>query len=198
MMKQKLMNVLIMVLAVAAVVGGVALFSDWVAPGEANQPAAVVTAPVQDDVHEDTTAAPAPSGDAADTDIPVAEGTDPAAVQGEDTTVAQGGLAALNIPVLPVVQETAAEATLIGRWQMTRECVNETIGYGDAVCVLEFAEDGQCTHTLTLMGYTQTETAAYTWEDGVLTVNDTFTEYELNGDSLVIKDDVIRTYFRVK
>ena len=50
-MKQKLLHVLIMVLAVAAVVAGVALFSDWVAPQEDTAPlaTAVATSPVQNE-----------------------------------------------------------------------------------------------------------------------------------------------------
>lgn len=187
-----------MVLAVAAVVGGVALFSDWVAPGEGNQPAAIVTGPVQDAVHEETVDAPAADGNAEDGNIPSEEGGEPVTVQEETAASAENGLAALNIPVLPVVQEAAAEATLLGRWQMTQECVNEFLGFGDAACMLEFTEDGQCIQTVTLMGYTQTETAAYTWENDVLTVNDVITEYELNGDSLVIKGDVTLTYVWVK
>lgn len=199
--KQKLMHVLIMVLAVAAVVGGVALFSDWVAPGEGKQPAAVVTGSVQDTVNEETTAAPAEDGNAADANIPSEESGEAVSVQEGSTASAAGGLAALNIPVLPQAQEAVAEtaeATLLGRWQMTQECVNEFIGFGDAVCMLEFTEDGQCIQTVTLMGYTQTETAAYTWENDVLTVNDETAEYVLNGDSLVITGDVTLTYFRVK
>lgn len=221
-MKKNLMHVVIMVLAVAAVVAGVALFSGWIAPeAKTDVPVTALQAvvPVQD-------AAPAVVPEAAAQQTEVKEEAVP--VIEESTAVPEeNGLAAMiNLPanlteatpvpvveepavpakepedagavILPVVEEMA-EPTLIGRWQMDQECLNAMIGYGEATCTLEFTEDGKMVQELTVMGYTEPTLGTYTWEKGgELTVNDTPVEYVLESDRLIIKAEMETSYSRQK
>lgn len=219
-MKQKFLHVLIMVLAVAAVVGGVALFSDWVAPLEETAPlaTAVATSPVQNepmDVNEPV----ADGADAAPVEVTV---VDPAEIKdliersgGEDVTVTMyvfetdpetGRPVFTVVDDVPDIQladlmggEEATEDTIFGRWQMTPECVAELYGFGDVICVMELTEDGTFTNTLTVMDYNETHTATYTVEGNTIIVDGTAAEYLLDGDRLTIKaGGVEQTFARVK
>lgn len=215
-MKQKLMHVLIMVLAVAAVVGGVALFSNWVAPKGETVPAepAAAAIPVQNepmDVNEPV----ADGADAAPVEVTV---VDPAEIKdlieqssGEDAIVSMYVYetdSQTGQPVLKLVDGTldmqlsdlmggveATEATIIGRWQMTPECADELYGFGDVFCVMELTEDGTFTYTLTVMGYNDTHTATYTVEGNTIIVDGTAAEYMLDGDRLTIKAGGIEQSF---
>lgn len=220
-MKQKLLHVLIMVLAVAAVVGGVALFSDWVAPREETAPlaTAVATSPVQNEP-----VANEPAADDAAAAPVVVTVVDPAEIKdliehssGEDATVTVQFVPVddpqTEQPVFTVVDDVpdvqladlmggveATEATIIGHWQMTPECVAELYGIGDVGCTLLLTEDGQFNHTLTAMGmYVYTKTGTYTVEGNTIIVDETTAEYVLDGDQLTIKaDGVEQTYARMK
>lgn len=216
-MKQKLMHVLIMVLAVAAVVGGVALFSNWVAPKGETVPAepAVTAIPVQNepmDVNEPV----ADGADAAPVEVTV---VDPAEIKdlieqssGEDATVSMYVYetdSQTGQPVLKFVDGTldmqlsdlmggveATEATIIGHWQMTPECVAELYGIGDVGCTLLLTEDGQFNYTLTSMGmYVYTRTGTYTVEGNTIIVDGTAAEYMLDGDRLTIKAGGVEQIF---
>ncbi len=215
-MKQKLMHVLIMVLAVAAVVGGVALFSNWVAPKGETVPAepAAAAIPVQNepmDVNEPV----ADGADAAPVEVTV---VDPAEIKdlieqssGEDATVSMYVYetdSQTGQPVLKFVDGTldmqlsdlmggveTTEATIIGHWQMTPECADELYGFGDVFCVMELTEDGTFTYTLTVMGYNDTHTATYTVEGNTIIVDGTAAEYMLDGDRLTIKAGGVEQIF---
>ena len=215
-MKQKLLHVLIMVLAVAAVVAGVALFSDWVAPQEDTAPlaTAVATSPVQNepmDVNEPV----ADGADAAPVEVTVVV---PAEIKdliehsgGEDATVSMYVYetdSQTGQPVLKLVDgtldmqlldlmggEEVTEATIIGRWQMTPECAAELYGFGDVFCVWELTEDGTFTYTLTVMDYNDTHTATYTVEGNTIIVDGTAAEYMLDGDRLTIKAGGVEQIF---
>lgn len=215
-MKQKLMHVLIMVLAVAAVVGGVALFSNWVAPKGETVPVepAAAAIPVQNepmDVNEPV----ADGADAAPVEVTV---VDPAEIKdlieqssGEDATVSMYVYetdSQTGQPVLKFVDGTldmqlsdlmggveATEATIIGNWQMTPECAAELYGFGDVFCVMELTEDGTFTYTLTVMGYNDTHTATYTVEGNTIIVDGTAAEYMLDGDRLTIKAGGVEQIF---
>ena len=214
-MKQKFLHVLIMVLAVAAVVAGVALFSDWVAPREETAPlaTAVATSPVQNE----------PDGNeiiAVDAAAPVVVTVvEPAEIKdliehsgGEDATVTVQSVPVdepqTEQPVFTVVDDVpdvqladlmggveATEATIIGRWQMTPECVDELYGFGDVFCVMELTEDGTFTYTLTVMDYNDTHTATYTVEGNTIIVDGTAAEYMLDGDRLTIKAGGVEQIF---
>lgn len=214
-MKQKLLHVLIMVLAVAAVVAGVALFSDWVAPQEDTAPlaTAVATSPVQNEPVANEPAA----DDAAAAPVEVTVVV-PAEIKdlmehssGEDATVSMYVYetdSQTGQPVLKLVDGTldmqlsdlmggveATEATIIGRWQMTPECVDELYGFGDVFCVMELTEDGTFTYTLTVMDYNDTHTATYTVEGNTIIVDGTTAEYVLDGDRLTIKAGGVEQIF---
>lgn len=214
-MKQKLLHVLIMVLAVAAVVGGVALFSDWVAPREETAPlaTAVATSPVQNEPDGNEPAA----DDAAAAPVEVTV-VDPAEIKdliersgGEDVKVtmyvyetdSQTGRPVFTVvDDVPDIQladlmggEEVTEATIIGRWQMTPECVAELYGFGDVFCVMELTEDGTFTYTLAVMDYNETHTATYTVEGNTIIVDGTTAEYMLDGDRLTIKAGGVEQIF---
>lgn len=220
-MKQKLLHVLIMVLAVAAVVGGVALFSDWVAPQEDTAPlaTAVATSPVQNEP-----VANEPAADDAAAAPVVVTVVEPAEIKdliehssGEDATVTVQFVPVddpqTEQPVFTVVDgvpdiqladlmggEEVTEATIIGRWQMTPECVVELYGIADVDCTLFLTEDGQFYHTLNAMGmYVNTETGTYTVEGNTIIVDGTASEYMLDGDRLTIKaGGVEQTFARIE
>lgn len=213
-MKQKFLHVLIMVLAVAAVVGGVALFSDWVAPREETAPlaTAVATSPVQsepdgNEIIADDAAAPV--------EVTV---VDPAEIKdliersgGEDVKVtmyvyetdSQTGRPVFTVvDDVPDIQladlmggEEVTEDTIFGRWQMTPECVAELYGFGDVICVMELTEDGTFTYTLTVMDYNETHTATYTVDGNTIIVDGTAAEYVLDGDRLTIKAGGVEQIF---
>lgn len=214
-MKQKLLHVLIMVLAVAAVVGGVALFSDWVAPREEIAPlaTAVATSPVQNEPVANEPAA----DDAAAAPVEVTV-VDPAEIKdliersgGEDVKVtmyvyetdSQTGRPVFTVvDDVPDIQladlmggEEVTEATIIGHWQMTPECAAELYGFGDVFCVMELTEDGTFTYTLTVMDYNDTHTATYTVEGNTIIVDGTTAEYVLDGDRLTIKAGGVEQIF---
>ena len=227
-MKQKFLHVLIMVLAVAAVVGGLALFSDWVAPQEAAAPlaTAVAASPAQGvpegneavadhaaSVEEtvvvpaDDGAVTAPAGEeaAADNIVPADDATITVQFIPEDDPQTEQPVLGV-VDGVPVVQladlmggEEVTENTIIGRWQMIPECVAELYGIGDVVCVVELTEDGKYTNTITVMGYSDTYDGTYTVDGNAIVVDGTAAEYVLDGDLLTIKaDGTEQTYARMK